>query len=98
MVKDQLVSGNETSPGCFSTGGTTIGGSIEVSGGGLVIVVPPVLLLFLFSTPAGRPRFFVDEVLLSGMRFAEDLFDSIIFELKLSVITHELILQIKEQY
>ena len=50
MVKDQHVSGNETSPGCFSTG---TGG--EASAGR---VVPVPVLLVLFLTPTGRPRFF----------------------------------------
>jgi hypothetical protein len=91
MVKDQLVSGNETSPGCFST---DTGG--EVSAGR---VVPVPVLLFLFLTPTGRPRFFFDEELVSGICFAGGLFDNIIFELKLSVIMHELkVQQVKQHY
>ena len=53
MVKDQLESGNETSPGCFSIGTE---GEEEVSAGRVVVPVPVLLLLFL--TPTGRPRFF----------------------------------------
>jgi len=63
-----------------------------------VRVVPVPVLLFLFLTPTGRPRFFFDEELLSGICFAEDLFDNIIFGLKLSVIMHELIIQVKQHY
>jgi len=75
------VSGNETSPGCFST--ATGGGEVFA---GSVVAVPPAELLVLFFAPAGRPRFLVDEEVFSAKGFAEVLLDSIIFELKLSVI------------
>ena len=70
------MSGNETSPGCFSTAATTVD-----------VVSAAELVLFL--TPAGRPRFLGDEALFPALIFAEALFDSIILELNPSVIVHK---------
>ena len=53
IVKDQHVSGNETSPGCFSAAEGGRGGEAAS--------------FDLFLTPAGRPRFF-GEVLRSRRR------------------------------
>ena len=77
IVKDQHVSGNETSPGCFSTAATTVD------------VVVPAAELVLFLTPAGRPRFLGDEAFFPALIFAGALFDSIMLELNPSVIVHK---------
>ena len=50
--------------------------------------ISPELVLFL--TPAGRPRFLGDEALLfPALFFFGAFFDSVIFELKPSVLEHK---------
>jgi hypothetical protein len=83
IVKDQHVSGNEKSPGCFSAAEGGRGGEAAS--------------FDLFLTPAGRPRFFGEAFSTCFVLAGGALLERIIFALEVSIIisycTHKKLLK-----